>query len=384
MSGERRRTLPSLAVSRPIGTVALWSVVVVLGGFFVTRLPLDLLPEHRLPADPRQRERPGRGAGGAGGDGHEAPRGGARDDGEPGAARDRDAGRPRRASICTSATAPTSISRCRTRRRTWTGRDRGSRSTPSRRPSSSSTRPRSRSTRSGSPRRQRGPGGVARLGRVPAAAPAAHGRRDRLGGRRGRTGARDPGHPRSGAAALLRADRVAGDRGVARREPGRRRGRRLLVELRGCGEDGGEVPLAWRTSEAVFLTVPGGPTRPAGGGRRGQDTHREQRLWVRLDGVPAVKLSIRKQPNANTVAVAERGEPAARALLATRFMPSRHRLPDDPEPGRLHSQLGSARAQRGPDGRESRDVRRAAVPRQRAQDLHHRTRHPDRGARRPS
>ena len=45
MSSERRRTLPSLAVSRPIGTVALWSVVVVLGGFYLTRLPLDLLPQ---------------------------------------------------------------------------------------------------------------------------------------------------------------------------------------------------------------------------------------------------------------------------------------------------------------------------------------------------
>jgi CzcA family heavy metal efflux pump len=45
MSGGRRRTLPSLAVSRPIGTVALWLVVVVLGGFYVSRLPLDLLPQ---------------------------------------------------------------------------------------------------------------------------------------------------------------------------------------------------------------------------------------------------------------------------------------------------------------------------------------------------
>ncbi|MGH7548472.1 MAG: efflux RND transporter permease subunit, partial [Gemmatimonadales bacterium] len=33
------------------------------------------------------------------------------------------------------------------------------------------------------------------------------------------------------------------------------------------------------------------------------DTSREQRIWARLDGVPAVRVSIRKQPDANTVAV---------------------------------------------------------------------------------
>ncbi|HEX9704558.1 MAG TPA: efflux RND transporter permease subunit, partial [Gemmatimonadales bacterium] len=42
MSG---RSLPSAAIRRPIGTVALWSVVIVLGAFFATRLPLDLLPQ---------------------------------------------------------------------------------------------------------------------------------------------------------------------------------------------------------------------------------------------------------------------------------------------------------------------------------------------------
>jgi hydrophobe/amphiphile efflux-1 (HAE1) family protein len=35
------------------------------------------------------------------------------------------------------------------------------------------------------------------------------------------------------------------------------------------------------------------------------DTNREQRLWVRLDGVPAVRVTIRKQPDANTVAVSD-------------------------------------------------------------------------------
>ena len=36
-----------------------------------------------------------------------------------------------------------------------------------------------------------------------------------------------------------------------------------------------------------------------------EDTHQEQRLWARLNGVPAIKVSIRKQPDGNTVATAE-------------------------------------------------------------------------------
>jgi len=52
---------------------------------------------------------------------------------------------------------------------------------------------------------------------------------------------------------------------------------------------------------------------PAGAGRRiplsevatVSDTSREQRIFARLDGVPAVRISVRKQPDANTVNVAE-------------------------------------------------------------------------------
>ena len=55
----------------------------------------------------------------------------------------------------------------------------------------------------------------------------------------------------------------------------------------------------------VLLTVPGSGQRiPLSAVARVDDTHPEQRLWVRLDGVPAVKLSVRKQPDANTLAVA--------------------------------------------------------------------------------
>lgn len=52
-----------------------------------------------------------------------------------------------------------------------------------------------------------------------------------------------------------------------------------------------------------------------------EDTHQEQRTWSRLDGVPAVKISVRKQPDANTVLVA-RGIGAKLAELGrSRFVP---------------------------------------------------------------
>jgi CzcA family heavy metal efflux pump len=55
----------------------------------------------------------------------------------------------------------------------------------------------------------------------------------------------------------------------------------------------------------VLLTVAGtGQRIPLSEVADIQDTSQEQRLWVRLDGVPAVKLSVRKQPDANTLAVA--------------------------------------------------------------------------------
>lgn len=51
------------------------------------------------------------------------------------------------------------------------------------------------------------------------------------------------------------------------------------------------------------------------------DTNREQRLWARLDGVPAVRLSVRKQPDANTVLVAGDVDRRLEDLRASRFIP---------------------------------------------------------------
>jgi len=57
-----------------------------------------------------------------------------------------------------------------------------------------------------------------------------------------------------------------------------------------------------------------------------RDAHREQRLWARLDGVPAVKLSIRKQPDANTVQVAEDVDQRLGQLIESGFIPDEIRF----------------------------------------------------------
>ena len=51
----------------------------------------------------------------------------------------------------------------------------------------------------------------------------------------------------------------------------------------------------------LLLELPGGGRIPLSEVAAVEDTHPEQRIWARLDGVPAVKLPIRKQPDANTV-----------------------------------------------------------------------------------
>ncbi|HUG42073.1 MAG TPA: efflux RND transporter permease subunit [Longimicrobiales bacterium] len=72
---------------------------------------------------------------------------------------------------------------------------------------------------------------------------------------------------------------------------------------------------------AVLLPIPGGGRVPLSEVAQVLDTNREQRLWARLDGVPAVKLSIRKQPNANTVAVADEVGKKLNALGVSGFVP---------------------------------------------------------------
>ncbi len=72
----------------------------------------------------------------------------------------------------------------------------------------------------------------------------------------------------------------------------------------------------------VLLMVPGSAERiPLSEIAEITDTHQEQRLWARLDNVPAVKLSVRKQPDANTVVVAEGIGRRLQQLAESRFIP---------------------------------------------------------------
>jgi hydrophobe/amphiphile efflux-1 (HAE1) family protein len=72
---------------------------------------------------------------------------------------------------------------------------------------------------------------------------------------------------------------------------------------------------------AVLLNVPGGGRVPLSEIAQVRDTNREQRLWARLDGVPAVRISVRKQPNANTVSVAGDVEAQLNRLAGIGFVP---------------------------------------------------------------
>jgi hydrophobe/amphiphile efflux-1 (HAE1) family protein len=69
------------------------------------------------------------------------------------------------------------------------------------------------------------------------------------------------------------------------------------------------------------LEVSGGSRIPLSEVAEVRDTHPEQRIWARLDGKPAVKLSIRKQPDANTVGVAEEVEERLADLDTSGFVP---------------------------------------------------------------
>ena len=73
---------------------------------------------------------------------------------------------------------------------------------------------------------------------------------------------------------------------------------------------------------SILLSVPGtGQRIPLSDIAVITDSHREQRLWSRLNGVPAVKLSVRKLPESNTVTVAGGVGGKLTDLAETRFIP---------------------------------------------------------------
>ncbi|MEZ4588132.1 MAG: efflux RND transporter permease subunit [Gemmatimonadales bacterium] len=73
---------------------------------------------------------------------------------------------------------------------------------------------------------------------------------------------------------------------------------------------------------SVLLSVPGtGQRIPISDLATVADTNREQRLWARLNDVPAVKLSVRKLPESNTVDVASGVGSRLEQLRESRFIP---------------------------------------------------------------
>ncbi|HET6681895.1 MAG TPA: efflux RND transporter permease subunit, partial [Gemmatimonadaceae bacterium] len=71
----------------------------------------------------------------------------------------------------------------------------------------------------------------------------------------------------------------------------------------------------------VLLTSPNGARIPLSDVASVKDTSAEQRLWARLDGVNAVRIGIRKQPEANTVTAVDGVEARLKQLSAGGYIP---------------------------------------------------------------
>ncbi len=72
----------------------------------------------------------------------------------------------------------------------------------------------------------------------------------------------------------------------------------------------------------LLLVTPAGGRVPLSEIAEVNDGNAEQRLWARLNGVPAIKLAVRKQPEANTVKVADEVHALLASLDETNFIPA--------------------------------------------------------------
>ncbi|HET8769477.1 MAG TPA: efflux RND transporter permease subunit [Gemmatimonadaceae bacterium] len=76
----------------------------------------------------------------------------------------------------------------------------------------------------------------------------------------------------------------------------------------------------------VLLTTASGARVPLRDIAVVRDTAQDQRFWARLDGTPAVRLGVQKQPEANTVQVVDRIEETIDRLKSSNFIPSDIRM----------------------------------------------------------
>jgi CzcA family heavy metal efflux pump len=72
----------------------------------------------------------------------------------------------------------------------------------------------------------------------------------------------------------------------------------------------------------VLLTAPSGARVPLRDVAAVRDTSQEQRSWARLNGVPAVRIGIQKQPEANTVEVVRGVEARLQTLHESGYIPA--------------------------------------------------------------
>jgi CzcA family heavy metal efflux pump len=95
---------------------------------------------------------------------------------------------------------------------------------------------------------------------------------------------------------------------------------------------------------AILLSGPSGTRIPITQVATVRDTSAEQRSWTRLDGVQAVRVMIRKQPDANTVEVVDGVENAINRLQASGFIPDdiKHAVTFD-QSGFIRDALSSVR-----------------------------------------
>jgi hydrophobe/amphiphile efflux-1 (HAE1) family protein len=100
--------------------------------------------------------------------------------------------------------------------------------------------------------------------------------------------------------------------------------------LAGGRVSGAELELVSRTTgkfetvddiRNVLLTGTGGARVPLRDVATVRDTSQEQRFWARLNGVPAVRIGIQKQPEANTVAVVDGVKAMLERLQGSQYIP---------------------------------------------------------------
>lgn len=94
----------------------------------------------------------------------------------------------------------------------------------------------------------------------------------------------------------------------------------------------------------VLMTAPSGARIPLGEVASVRDTSQEQRNWARLNGVPAVRIGIQKQPEANTVQVAKDVEAKIALLESSGYIPTdiKHEVTYD-QSGFINDALKSVR-----------------------------------------